>query len=148
MTPEQQRIEQAMSEPDEHFLPASSPWLARYFVSTLQLIEDLQGAAALRDFVPACIDDKALADLIERFGKAWAALPSVYDDEKNPPPLELIVLDRALYLLEEFLKLEQERRKDDPAYAAECKGANEVKRYRVAHNGAWPPAVFGWQANG
>ncbi|CAK6692496.1 hypothetical protein OGCDGJMD_01244 [Cyanobium usitatum str. Tous] len=143
MTSEQQSIiERGSPEGDERFLPASSPWLARYFDDALVLIGELQMAADLSDFVPACIDDQALAVLIERFRKAGCALPDEYDG-KGPHPLELAVLERALYLLQDFLELEQSRRKYDPAYADECKGANETKRYFDAHNRQWPPSVLG-----
>ena len=148
MTAEQHSTKQTTAEDDERFLPASSPWLARYFDDALVLIGELQMAANLGDFVPACIDDQALAGLLERFRKAGCALPSTYDDERNPPPLELVVLQRAFYLLQDFLEMEWYRRKTDPAYADECKGANETKRYFDAHNGQWPPSVLGGKVDG
>jgi hypothetical protein len=146
MTPEQQHIEQVNPEGDERFLPASSPWLARYFRNAATLLGELREATDLSDFSPDCIDDDALASFIDRLTTAWIALPDESDEDEDPP-LELVVLYRSLSLLTGFLELEQSRRKYDPDYAAECKGANETKRYFDAHNGAWPPAVLGGQVD-
>ena len=141
----EQNIERIKSENDEHFLPASSPWLARYFDDAFQLIDELQVAATYHDFVPACIDGKVLDALIERFRKAVCALPNEYDEERNPPPLEIVVLERALFLLQDFLEMEQARRKTDPAYADECKGANDAKQ---AYDARWAQPANEGQTNG
>jgi hypothetical protein len=146
MTTEQQQVEQVNPEGDERFLPASSPWLARYFRNAATLLGELQGATDLSDFSPDCIDDDDLGGFIDRLTTAWIALPDESDEDKDPP-LELVVLCRSLCLLEDFLELEQSRRKCDPDYAAECKGANETKRYFDAHNGQWPPAMLGGKAD-
>ena len=147
MTPEQQHIEQVNTEGGERFLCASSPWLARYFRNAATLLGELQGATDLSDFSPDCIDDDALGGFIDRLTTAWVGLPDEQNKDEDPP-LELVVLYRSLSLLTGFLELEQSRRKHDPDYAAECKGANETKRYFDAHNGQWPPAMLGGKANG
>jgi ankyrin repeat protein len=147
LTSELQNVEQINTDGDDRFLPASSPWLARYFRNAAALLGELQEATDLSDFSPDCIDDEALAGFIDRLATARIAMPDEQDEDEDPP-LELVVLCRALSMLQDFLELEQSRRKDDPEYAAECKGANETKRYRDTHNGAWPPAVLGSRADG
>jgi len=146
VTFEQQTAVPGNTESDDRFLPASSPWLARYFKNAAALLGELQEATDLSDFSPACISDEALGDFIGRLTTAWVAMPDETDEDEDPP-LELVVLCRALSMLTSFLELEQSRRKDDPDYAADCKGANETKRYRDTHNGQWPPEVLGGQAN-
>ena len=79
MTNEQQSIERVNPEGDERFLPASSPWLARYFRNAATLLGELQEATDLSDFSPDCIDDDALGGFIDRLTKAWVGLP----DEQN-----------------------------------------------------------------
>ena len=129
------------------FPSASNPWVARYFENALVLLDELGEAADLSDFSPDCISDADLRRFIDRFREAWTALPDRFNDSTTPP-LELVVLCQALSQLEDFLELEESHRHDSAEYAAECKGANEIKRYWDEHDGAWPPEVLGGKANG